>query len=397
MQIFAGMATTGGRGTVYEAARSLANQVDKLFIYDNSNGDVDKRFLPSNCEVLFNDELGDVGDLGKFEVLKNAVGINLTVDDDISYPSDYVERLLKLHKEHDVVGVHGVNLNYPLVDYYSQNRLVIKFDSWLDQPTPVDVVGTGTALFDHKFIENLTVSKELEYKNAGDILLKRLCAEAKISPMLISRTKDWLSDIGSDQSTIYNMSKTSANSQMNTGYKQTGLLLEIFKKFGFSHNIRHGVAIDFGQLSTFDYFSDLISKWGLPSDTCIICPHDQFINIKSMPFRNRIISNLLLENVDCIKFQPYEQLFCEPPIIQPITLRKQIPKLTGQLDVDGKSIKEIFEYLETCMASKVMTVKLLELSSNKLAKQILAPHLNAKSELHFRGIHQLTSQHSVNG
>ena len=113
-----------------------------------------------------------------------------------------------------------------------------------------------------------------------------------------------------------------------------------------------------------------------------------------MPFRNRIISDLLLENFDRIKFQPYDQLFCEQPIIQPITLRKQIPALTGRLDVDGKSIKEIFEYLETCLASKVMTVKLLNLSSNKLANQILEPFTKSSAEIHFREISDLVSIHS---
>tara|TARA_B100001093_G_scaffold314155_1_gene299748 strand:- start:923 stop:1279 length:357 start_codon:yes stop_codon:yes gene_type:complete len=113
-----------------------------------------------------------------------------------------------------------------------------------------------------------------------------------------------------------------------------------------------------------------------------------------MPFRNRIISDLNLEKIGQLQFQSYDELFHKPPVIQPITLRKQLAVLSGHLDVDGKSIREIFEYFETCMASKVMRVNVTNLSKNKLAKNILEPFTTMKTEVHFREISKLVSMRS---
>ena len=201
--VTAGMATTGTRKSVYRSALSISKQVRKLFIYDNSNGGVEKRFLPKNVTVVYDEALGDIGDLGKFHVIRNQPGMLLTVDDDIFYPGDYVERLMYAWTEGLIVGVHGTVFNLPITHFYTKNRYVIKFDSWLNEKTEPDVLGSGTTLFDDQLVANLDISAHLKYKNAADLLLKELSLKHERQMLLVPRQAQWLTDIGDTQATIY--------------------------------------------------------------------------------------------------------------------------------------------------------------------------------------------------
>ena len=45
--------------------------------------------------VRSQNEIGDIGDRGKFYWCEKIKGIHLTVDDDILYPADYVEKIVE--------------------------------------------------------------------------------------------------------------------------------------------------------------------------------------------------------------------------------------------------------------------------------------------------------------
>lgn len=92
MKIVAGLATFEGRErSLSETVKSLENQVDDIFIYDNS------------VNI-------DVKDNGKFYGLtqmKEAC-YYLTCDDDIIYPKDYVENMVEnIEKDNCIITHHG--------------------------------------------------------------------------------------------------------------------------------------------------------------------------------------------------------------------------------------------------------------------------------------------------
>ena len=116
------MATTRDRNSIYEAINSIAPQVDKLYVYDNSGKSSKFVLIPNNVVICYDPKIGDIGDLGKFYVLQGKKGIHLTVDDDIIYPDDYVQRLLELYKPNRIVGAQAF-FNFPIYNsFYTTNR-----------------------------------------------------------------------------------------------------------------------------------------------------------------------------------------------------------------------------------------------------------------------------------
>lgn len=131
MKVIAGMATTAERRQFMDvAANSIHDQVDALYIYDNS-------------------QLIDLTDLGKFIGLRhwNEPVYYFSLDDDIIYPEDYVDKMLYwLERLDGVVTHHGRILKGKGMPYYTGHHT----HSCL-YPVygvkQIDVAGTGVSAF----------------------------------------------------------------------------------------------------------------------------------------------------------------------------------------------------------------------------------------------------------
>ncbi len=92
-----GMATTPNRQTsALEAAQSLAQQVDRLFIYQNGFYNPDPYQGLHNVTVVSSLQAGcDKGDAGKFYFTHEKASYYFSADDDLIYPPDYIKVLTK--------------------------------------------------------------------------------------------------------------------------------------------------------------------------------------------------------------------------------------------------------------------------------------------------------------
>ena len=91
----------------------------------------------------------DLGDRGKFRFVDGFSGYYVTVDDDINYPSFYVEHLIdgiERYGRRAIVGWHGSILDPAITDFYdTSRRRVLEFSKDVPEDTFVHVLGTGAA------------------------------------------------------------------------------------------------------------------------------------------------------------------------------------------------------------------------------------------------------------
>lgn len=132
---------------------------DRIMIYVNEADGVPG--LPDDARIeVYGSKDVNLTDIGKFEVASMVEdGIVLTVDDDIWYPSNYVEEMVAAVQRYGgkaIVGVHGCVLPVgPAVatwDEYRENRRVHWFQRAVSTDLPVNIVGTGTMAYDARHV-----------------------------------------------------------------------------------------------------------------------------------------------------------------------------------------------------------------------------------------------------
>lgn len=172
--VYIGMATTIKRYSVaLRAAESLAGQ-----------GQID---------MWINGREGrDYGDAGKFHALNrvadNRVGYYLTVDDDIVYPPDYVERIvqkIELYGRRAAISWHGMRIPHKgKINRYFRDRVVVGLcRKSLNRDAFAHVVGTGVLGFHSSTLEVSLDAFENGYM--ADVWFATICNAQQI-PRLVS-------------------------------------------------------------------------------------------------------------------------------------------------------------------------------------------------------------------
>ena len=199
--IYAFMATyPGGFQHVGDTIRTLLNQtmpIRKIILHVNSNKRPPR--LPKDPRLeLINSEI-NLADNGKFAHQKNIDGYILTVDDDINYPKDYVEKMIKeveIHGKKAIVGVHGASLPFgPSLSRWSQyknQRRSHIFSQEHASRIDVDVLGTGTVAF-HSSLGYPDVN-EMNTLKMVDLHFAVWAMRKQIPMRLVPRKRDWLKE-----------------------------------------------------------------------------------------------------------------------------------------------------------------------------------------------------------
>lgn len=226
MTTIASMASIPSRTVAMRrVVETIAPQVDRMFVYLNGYREVPKQ-LASHKNVFVarsqNTSFGDRGDAGKFFwSQREERGFRLTCDDDLEYPSDYVEKMVRACEAYGctaVVGVHGYLFRHPFVSMQT-SRLVFMFDSALDQDRGVHVLGTGTSLYHTDAIR--ISSEHFTAPNMADILFA-LAAQKQAVPMVaIRRSKGWVKQGLDPARSIYKSSIRKDATFMDSSSRQT--------------------------------------------------------------------------------------------------------------------------------------------------------------------------------
>lgn len=145
----------------YECARKVirrvSSQLDRLHVYINDQNGAGPEWssLPANVHLTRGRfAKGDLSDVGKFyfDPELSTEDVHFTLDDDIAYPEDYVERTLHHLNAFDgaaMVGYHACKLpDVEIASYFDQGQMSKRsFMQHVDGYTPVHLLGTGTMAY----------------------------------------------------------------------------------------------------------------------------------------------------------------------------------------------------------------------------------------------------------
>ncbi|RZD47301.1 MAG: hypothetical protein CXT66_06950, partial [Methanobacteriota archaeon] len=111
------------RERMVRVVKRILPQIDRLNIYLNDYEEVPPELINEKITVVLGkDADGDLRDNGKFYFLDEVEpGFHFTIDDDIEYPRDYIQKMiLKIEQygRHALVGIHGVIFDQPVERFF---------------------------------------------------------------------------------------------------------------------------------------------------------------------------------------------------------------------------------------------------------------------------------------
>jgi hypothetical protein len=173
---------------------SVIDQVDIVRVYYND-------YVPQKrTDIIQYYSKGDLTDRGKFYGI-GSNEIAFTMDDDILYPPDYVDKTIERMKDYSghVVSYHGRKLNGKGLNYYRGHEMYhclkpLSFDKKIDVP------GTGVMAFNTN--EILPDVCSYPYDKMADILMGLECKKKGVPIICLKHNFGWLTVL-TDKESIY--------------------------------------------------------------------------------------------------------------------------------------------------------------------------------------------------
>ena len=194
--------------SLVESLDSLVGQSSKITVYLNDYTGLKEWMRQPTYEdvefVLGADALGDLGDAAKFySYPKTTRKYYLSADDDILYPSDYVESMCQWVDIFDgkvVLSAHGrifPEKETPIAGVlaHPENKIrLLHFASFVGTPCRVHMGGTGVMCIDKQESEFCLPLKNLLHKerNMADVWISIECLQTHIPIYVISHPMEWL-------------------------------------------------------------------------------------------------------------------------------------------------------------------------------------------------------------
>lgn len=184
---------------IAEAVESLLPQVDKLVIWVNGEMELPQICYHEKVELYWGkDVLGfDIGCAGKFAFAFEWDGYIFTVDDDIIYPSDYVERSIAKIEEYErkcVLSWHGRQTSLPMTVYRSAKDMIknCSFQRTVEEDTECHIIGTGVMFFHIDTIVPKYDVMEMKHTNVSDIHFAQSMDMRGIKTIVAAHERGWL-------------------------------------------------------------------------------------------------------------------------------------------------------------------------------------------------------------
>ncbi len=184
---------------IAQAVESLLPQVDKLVIWVNDEMELPQICYHEKVELYWGkDVLGfDIGCAGKFAFAFEWDGYIFTVDDDIIYPSDYVERSIAKIEEYErkcVLSWHGRQTSLPITVYRSAKDMIknCSFQQNVEEDTECHIIGTGVMFFHASTIVPKYDFMEMRHTNVSDIHFAQSMDMRGIKTIVAAHDRGWL-------------------------------------------------------------------------------------------------------------------------------------------------------------------------------------------------------------
>jgi hypothetical protein len=216
--VFVGLASIPTREhSLEQVVASLLPQVAGLGVYLNNWENVPNFLKNPKIQVARSQDHGDVRDNGKFFFIdKTNATFYATVDDDIAYPKDYIATLVRHQQKLGgtyAVGVHAAI--YPTtIKKLLRQRYLWHFAFEAPSLLPVDMIGTGTLLFERAYWQ-------LEYSEIGtpgmaDVWFAVAAKKRNYGLWVVPREAGWMASIEQEdpQANLFNEGRLDDSEQV---------------------------------------------------------------------------------------------------------------------------------------------------------------------------------------
>ena len=197
-KIIASVASMPSRSSsLMETVNSIVPQVDELHVYLNDYNIIPEYLNYDKIKIfLSQNEVGDLGDVGKFFTSGKIEGYHFTIDDDLIYPEDYVKNTIEVIEKYNrkcVVSYHGRRFHkFPISSYYRSARVNDRFACLRDEKRFewLHIGGSGVTAY-HTDTIKFDVS-DFKAKNMADIWYSKKCQENKVPILHIPHKKGYI-------------------------------------------------------------------------------------------------------------------------------------------------------------------------------------------------------------
>lgn len=179
-------------------------QVDHLYVYLNEYAEDEIPDFLRHSRITVRVGGRNLRDNGKFFFMDTVRdGYVITVDDDLEYPEEYVQTLIRkieFYERQAVVGLHGTIYGKPFVSFF-QGRVLLHFEEGVANDTVVNQLGTGTVAF-----HTSTIRPKLEwFKQTGmaDVWFAVEARKRQVPLIAIERNEEWLASQGFEEKTLF--------------------------------------------------------------------------------------------------------------------------------------------------------------------------------------------------
>ena len=210
-------------GMLQQVVKAVLPQVDRLNVYLNGFHSVPGFLQQPKITVVRSQDHGDHGDAGKFFWVDDVDGYHISFDDDVHYPPDTVDRLVRAVDHYGrrvAVAFHGAVIAPNPWNYY-RSRTVYHCTQAVAADIPVHVLGTGSMCFHTGYMQ---VSRDdFPEPNMADIWFAMLGQQQKVPFLTLQRPKKYIVPMPVKDS-IFGSSRSRDLSRMDTAARQTELV-----------------------------------------------------------------------------------------------------------------------------------------------------------------------------
>ena len=215
---------------------SVAPQFDEIHVVLNEFTKRQQQKLPRLDNVHYEIPPEDLKDTGKFWRTPGQGEYVFLMDDDLTFPPDYVDKLIDFHRRLPtscaVVGLHGV-IYSDLFEGAPASRFVAKFDKALDKPILVNQLGTGVLMLPGELMPPFEFMRTSQ--RFVDVRFARYCHENNIGLVCVPRAAGWVVDQEPEESIFLTYTRE----------RQSEQLPEIIQFAGFGKlNARLALAVE---------------------------------------------------------------------------------------------------------------------------------------------------------
>ncbi len=246
LPIIGSIATMPTRNDTFrEMLPAILEQVDRLYVYLDGFKEI-PTILQKHPKIypMLLPKKGGLHTCSRFlaPMQFRSEAIIVFFDDDIQYPSDYVEKIknaLVKYGRIAVVGFHGRVFRPPHVSY-ARDCVGYHFSDDLYEDLEVHLLGTGTAAFLSSAIK--INPNKWRYKNMADLYLAAEALNSNLKLIALKREPNWLKPLAQDQEdSIWSATKKDDSVQssfMRNLLLQHAMLVLSMPWIGFSKNAR---------------------------------------------------------------------------------------------------------------------------------------------------------------